>query len=97
MYCLSCRGIYLLHLDRLVKDGRWLGLYDLAGRNVVTQGEVREAIPIMEAVVRIREQILAEDHPDRLASHHALAGAYQANGQAEKAVALLKQVVKIRE
>ncbi len=40
---------------------------------------------------------LAEDHPDRLASQHALAIAYKANGQVKEAVGLLKQVVAIRE
>jgi Tetratricopeptide repeat len=48
-------------------------------------------------VVEIEEQTLSEDHPDRLASQHALAGAYQANGQIKEAVSLLKQVVEIRE
>ena len=45
--------------------------------------------------MKIREQTLAEDHPDRLASQHELAGVYQANGQVKEAVALLKEVVKI--
>jgi hypothetical protein len=38
---------------------------------------------------------LAEDHPSRLASQHALAGAYQANGQVKDAVTLLQHVVKV--
>ncbi|ERF74081.1 hypothetical protein EPUS_08129 [Endocarpon pusillum Z07020] len=37
------------------------------------------------------------DHPSRLASQHALARAYQANGQVKEAVSLLKEVVEIRE
>ena len=41
--------------------------------------------------------MLKEDHPDRLASQHALAGAYQADGQIKEAVKLLEQVVAIRE
>jgi len=40
---------------------------------------------------------MAEDHPDRLASQHALASAYEANGQVDEAVALLEHVVKVRE
>ncbi|KAF1819352.1 uncharacterized protein K489DRAFT_291502, partial [Dissoconium aciculare CBS 342.82] len=33
----------------------------------------------------------------RLASQHALAGAYQANGQTKEAIQLLEQVVAIRK
>ncbi len=33
--------------------------------------------------------MLAEDHPDQLASQHELARAYKANGQVKEAVALL--------
>jgi len=60
-------------------------------------GQVKDAVQLLEHVVKIREQIQAEDHPDRLASQHELAGAYQANGQVEGAVQLLEHVVKIRE
>ena len=48
---------------------------------------------LLERVVKIREQSLAGDHPDRLASQHALAGVYEANGQVKGAVALLERVV----
>ncbi|KAL4724498.1 hypothetical protein ACLX1H_007939 [Fusarium chlamydosporum] len=40
---------------------------------------------------------LAENHPSRLASQHALAIAYRANGQIAEAVELLKHVVAVRE
>jgi hypothetical protein len=33
---------------------------------------VKEAVEILEQVVRIEETTLAEDHPDWLASQHAL-------------------------
>jgi len=38
-------------------------------------------IRLLELVVTVRERTLAEDHPDRLASQHALAGAYESDGQ----------------
>jgi hypothetical protein len=47
-------------------------------------------------VVKIEEQTLAEDHPDRLGSQHALAGAYHADGQVGKAVKLLEHIVAVR-
>jgi len=40
---------------------------------------------------------LAEDHPDRLVSQHALAMAYQANGQVTDAVRLLEGLVRIEQ
>lgn len=47
-------------------------------------------------MVRVQER-LAEDHPSRVASQHALASAYQANGQIAQAVELLKHVVAIKQ
>lgn len=43
------------------------------------------------------QEKLAEDHPSRLASQHALAVAYRANGQISEAVELLKPVVLIKQ
>ena len=84
-------------LDRSTADPRWLAVYDLTAQNLQNYGNVKEAMSLLEQVVKIQEQTLAEDHPDRLASQHALAGAYEANGQVKEAVSLLEQVVKIRE
>jgi tetratricopeptide (TPR) repeat protein len=86
-----------LGLERANVERPWMGVYDLAVRNLVDHGKVKEAIPLMEQLVKIREQSLAEDHPDRLTSQHALAIAYRANGQVKEAVALLEKVVKIQE
>jgi hypothetical protein len=52
-------------------------------------------VRLLEHVVAIRERVLAEDHPSRLASQHQLACAYQANGQVKDAVRLLEHVVAI--
>jgi Tfp pilus assembly protein PilF len=57
---------------------------------------VKKAVELLEAVVKA-EETLAADHPSRLASQHALAIAYQADGQVKKAVELLETVVKARE
>ena len=86
-----------LKLDWLSVAPRWVGLYDLAGRNLLNYGKIKEAVVLLEQVVKIQEQTLAEDHPSRLASQHTLAGAYKANGQVKEAVVLLEQVVKIEE
>jgi tetratricopeptide (TPR) repeat protein len=75
----------------------FLPLYDLQARSLVNLGKNQKAVELLEQVAKIREAILAEDHPSRLASQHELAGAYQANGQVKDAVKLLKKVVKIQE
>jgi tetratricopeptide (TPR) repeat protein len=75
----------------------WVSLYDLAGRNLYDYGRVKEAVSLLEEVVKIQEQTLAAEHPHRLASQHELAAAYQANGQVKEAVSLLEEVVKIEE
>lgn len=51
---------------------------------------------MLEQVVQVQES-LAEDHPDGLASQHALADAHQANGQIAQAVELLEHVVRVEE
>jgi hypothetical protein len=43
------------------------------------------------------DTLLLDEHPLRLASQHVLAGAYQADGQVPKAVALLEHVVAVQE
>jgi len=86
-----------LSLNRLTVNEKWLPVYDLTARNFLNYGKVREAVSLLEQVVKIREQTLAEDHPSRLTSQHELAGAYEANGQVKEAVSLLERVVKIRE
>jgi tetratricopeptide (TPR) repeat protein len=58
-------------------------------------GQVKEAVALLEHVVAV-QQVLAEDHPRRLASQHVLARAYQANGQVKEAVELLDHVVAIK-
>lgn len=58
----------------------WLPLPDVYLRTPTSLDEKSDAHIALELVeVKIREQTLAEDYPDRLASQNALAGAYQAN------------------
>jgi hypothetical protein len=44
----------------------------------------------------VREKVLVEEHPQRLESQHVLAGAYQADGQVEKVVALMEHVIAVK-
>lgn len=60
------------------------------------QGNHGKAVELLEQVVQVQEK-LAEDDPSRLASQHKLAHAYQKKGQIDKAIQLLKHVVKIRK
>jgi tetratricopeptide (TPR) repeat protein len=62
-----------------------------------SNGQVKDAVRLLEHVVAIHKRALAEDHPDRLASQHQLASAYLANGQVKDAVRLLEHVVAISE
>ncbi|OQV11358.1 NB-ARC domain-containing protein, partial [Cladophialophora immunda] len=85
-----------LGLDKRSVDQGWIEVYELVSRNLYNYGKVRDAVELLEEVVRIQEQTLAEDHPSRLASQHTLAIAYQANGQVKDAVELLEEVVRIK-
>ncbi|RKK64704.1 hypothetical protein BFJ69_g16600 [Fusarium oxysporum] len=94
---------YLPHAIRLLRytEDDWneelceLGYW--TGRCLFVDGRVIEAVKLLEHVVKVQGATLAENHPSRLASQHALAGAYQANGQIAEAVELLKHVVTVRE
>jgi tetratricopeptide (TPR) repeat protein len=85
-----------LAVNLMAPSQEWLSLYDLKARNLLTIGNVREAVQIFEHIVKIQAQTLAENHPDRLASQHELARAYLVNGQVREAVRLLEYVVKTR-
>jgi tetratricopeptide (TPR) repeat protein len=75
--------------------GRLLTQRELAiayGKN----GQVKEAVRLLEHVVAIHGRVPGEDHLDRLASQHVLASAYRDNGQVKEAVRLLEHVVAIQ-
>jgi len=59
-------------------------------------GKHKKAVALLEQVLAIQATALAETHPHRLASQHALAVVYEANGQATEAVKLLEQVVETK-
>ena len=67
------------------------------GRVSLQQGKHEEAVDVFRKIVKCRSRALAEDDSSRLASQHALASAYRANGQVDEAVELLEHVVKIRQ
>jgi tetratricopeptide (TPR) repeat protein len=91
-------GIYrVLKLAPSDPSREHLPIWHLAAQNLGYMGHAREAVALLEHVVKLEETTLAETHPDRLASQHALAGAYDANGQTKEAVALLEHVVKLEE
>ena len=64
-------------------------------RVYLVHGQFKEAVALLEEAIKVREQILANDHPYRLASQYALAAAYRAIGKVKEAVSLLEQIVKI--
>ena len=67
------------------------------GRCLLVDGRVGEAVIWLSECYSWWQGHFPEDHPDRLASQHELASAYEADGQVSKAVKLLEQVVAIRE
>lgn len=86
-----------LKIDPAIPSKEYLQIYDLKAVSLMDLGEHTKAVELLEQIVMIKEAILAENHPDRLASQHELARAYKANGQVKQAVELLEQVVKIQE
>jgi tetratricopeptide (TPR) repeat protein len=93
---------YLPHALRLLSSGQHSSVWEqsklclLVGRCLRVDGRIREAVVWLDRSCEQRSQ-LDEDNPGRLSSQHALAMAYQADGQVHKAVELLEHVVEVRE
>jgi hypothetical protein len=93
---------YLPHALRLLSSGQHSSVWEqsklclLVGRCLRVDGRIQEAVVWLDRSCEQRSQ-LDEDNPGRLSSQHNLAGAYQADGQVHKAVALLEHVVEVSE
>ncbi|OAL56071.1 HET-domain-containing protein [Pyrenochaeta sp. DS3sAY3a] len=85
---------YMPHALRLLEN---VQTDDEGTRAYRADGRVNQAVTLLEHVVKVQEKVLAEDHPNRLASQHELAGAYQADGRVNQAVTLLEHVVAVHE
>ncbi|KAK4035148.1 hypothetical protein C8A01DRAFT_18138 [Parachaetomium inaequale] len=94
---------YLPHAFRVLQHSKELDIEERSnllfwvGRCLGMDGRNKEATRDLEEACQWRNRHFAEDHPSRLASQHALAIAYRANGQVKEAVVLLEQVVAIRK
>jgi tetratricopeptide (TPR) repeat protein len=89
--CLRCReGLDEDDPDRLSSE------HEL-GVSYWANGQIEDAVRLLEHVVKVRDDTLAETHPRRLQSQHQLSVSYWANGQIEDAVRLLEHVVKVQD
>ncbi|KAL2194480.1 hypothetical protein P885DRAFT_71251 [Corynascus similis CBS 632.67] len=92
---------YLPHAVRALQYSKELDIEEKSdlllwiGRCLIVDGRIREAVRSLEEACQWRSRHFAEDHPNRLASQHVLAMAYQDNGQVKEAITLLKHIVAI--
>ena len=89
----SCRLRSILPKD---DAHRLLAQQELA-KAYLANGQVKEAVRLLDDVLTIHQRVLGEDHPDRLHSQQELASAYLANGQINDAKRLLEDVLEICE
>ncbi|KAI9888330.1 MAG: hypothetical protein M1814_000583 [Vezdaea aestivalis] len=89
--------LHHLGLNPMTVDPKWLGLYELKARNLRDYGKAKDTLLLMKQIVRIKEQTLAEDHHNLLASQLALAIMYRDNGRVQEAVSLTEHVTKINK
>ncbi|KAL9088207.1 MAG: hypothetical protein Q9165_006334 [Trypethelium subeluteriae] len=93
---------YMAHAARIGKDEQCQNTEDMSklclnvGRCLNVDGRTNEAILWLQKSCNWRDRNLAEEDPDRLASQHALAVVYRANGQIKEAIQLLEHVVAIQ-
>ena len=96
-------GQYLPHTFRILKQLQKLDtkeksdLYFQVGRCLRVDGRIREAVKHLEEACQWSDNHFPEEHPDRLASQHALARAYLADGQIKRAIELHEHIVAARE
>ncbi|KAK1991933.1 phosphorylase superfamily protein [Colletotrichum falcatum] len=94
---------YMPHALKLWGDRAKIGdvavqsrLYTKVGWFLLVDKRDHEAIKLLEQLVDVTAA-LDEGHPDRLASQHFLAVAYNHNSQPKEAISLLEHVVRARE
>lgn len=72
-----------------------LQLCRLLARSLLRNGDSSGSVCIWKAIVSVEKTLQGNDR-ERLASQHALAGAYESDGRAYKAVRMLEEVVRAR-
>ena len=72
------------------------GEQDLASAYTMN-GQSERAVPLLENLVRLEEQILPEHDPDRLSSQRELSKAYSASGRMKEAIEFLEKVLRIQQ
>ncbi|MGW7613047.1 tetratricopeptide repeat protein [Streptomyces sp. NPDC054766] len=65
-------------------------VYEIAGYRLHQQGHTARAIPLFEATLAQREQVLGTIHPNTLRSQNNLANAYQSAGDLGRAIPLFE-------
>ena len=90
--CLSWRQQWLLEIDAR----RLRAQHHLAGIHL-DNGDVKQAIRLLERVVKIKESSSTEDDPARLESICELARSYRAADEFKKGIELLKHVHRIEQ
>ncbi|KAF2875101.1 acyl transferase/acyl hydrolase/lysophospholipase [Massariosphaeria phaeospora] len=67
-------GIYrVFQIAPLDPSREHIVIWDLAARNLRYMGQARQAVALLEHVVKVKQTIIAEKHPSRLVSERALA------------------------
>ena len=85
-----------LKLDERVVDERWIDLYALRARSLSRNHNCKEALSMLEQLVKNQEQELAEDDAFLLNLRVELASVYVADGQHQKGTVLLEEVMKMK-
>ncbi|KAK2006414.1 TPR-like protein, partial [Colletotrichum eremochloae] len=69
----------------------------LLGSVYFRAGQREDGVKLAEHVVRLRGEVLAEDHSAHVHSQHTLAIMYEGTGRLEEAIQLLSHVVAVRK
>ena len=78
-------------------DEKYALLLNNFGRVYTILAHYEKAEPLYDKALKIREEVLGENHPDTATSANNLAGLYRLKGEYKKAELLYNKVLKIRE
>lgn len=96
---LSRRPDKQIDAERMMEPS-WLSRCNLQSRNLIQLGKSGQAICLLEKVVAAKKATMRLHHKalsNQVASQYAPDGAFRSDGQVERAVTLLGDVVEIQE
>ena len=84
-------------IDESVVSEEMGSLFNSLANSYYYQGEYDKALPLYGKALKIREEVLGDNHPDTATSYDNLASLYKSKGEYDNALPLYQKALKIEE